>query len=91
MTPTDIWRLANLVIAAYALVWLVLDLSRNHGALNQRRLFLTISLAGLLFAVVVGSVQRLLSPVPPGPATALVTASCLWCVAGLWVSRGVPG
>jgi len=81
------WRVANLVLAVSAFVWLMLDLRHIYLRLSHRRLYLTYSLAGLLFAVVIGSMWNIYLKNPPFIQTGIVTASCAWCLIGLWVSR----
>ena len=94
--PEDVgawWRLFNALAAIVAFGWLLLDLRDHWRVLSQRRLFLTLSLGGLLAAVVVGTTRNLANgdrALPPSWPTAIVTASVLWCLIGLWVSKGDP-
>lgn len=87
MELIEYWRLANCVLATTAFVWLMLDLRVNWPTLTPRRVYLTFSLAGLLCAVVVGSIENIVQHNPIGIRTALTTASCAWCVIGLWISH----
>lgn len=81
------WRLVNAVIALAALLYLMLDLRVVRNDLGNRRLYLTFSLAGLLLAVVFGSINNILRENALSPATPIISASVLWCLIGLWVSR----
>jgi uncharacterized membrane protein YoaK (UPF0700 family) len=87
MDLVTIWRIANFALAFSAFVWLMLDLRHMYLKLSHRRLYLTFSLAGLLLAVVIGSMWNLYQKNPPFIQTGIVTASCAWCLIGLWVSR----
>lgn len=81
------WRLGNVFVAVGALLYLALDFRVVRRELNSRRLYLTFSLAGLLVAVIFGSINNVLRDNALSPATPIITASCLWCVIGLWISR----
>ena len=81
------WRLSNAIIALLALVYLMLDLRVVRNDLGSRRLYLTFSLAGLLVAVVFGSINSIIRENAISPSTPIVTASVIWCLIGLWVSR----
>lgn len=81
------WRIGNTVLALGALLYLMLDLRVMRYELDTRRLFLTFSLAGLLCAVVVGSITHIFQDTALGAQVPIITASCIWCITGLWVSR----
>lgn len=81
------WRVGNTALALGALLYLMLDFRVMRHELDSRRLFLTFSLAGLLCAVVFGSVNNVLRENAISPATPVISASVLWCLIGLWVSR----
>ena len=81
------WRLSNAVIAIAALLYLMLDFRVVRNDLGSRRIYLTFSLAGLLVAVAFGSVNNVLRENAISPATPMISASVLWCLIGLWVSR----
>lgn len=79
----DIWRLVNALLALAALIWLMVDLRQIRYTLSRRRLYLTFSLAGLLFAVVEGSIENMIQNNEIGLRTAITTAACVWCLLGL--------
>lgn len=81
------WRLSNTAIAVLALVYLMLDFRVMRKNLDSRRLYLTFSLVGLLFAAVLGSINNIARDNALSPSTPIITASVLWCLFGLWVSR----
>ena len=81
------WRIGNALLAFVALIYLMLDFRVVRNDLNSRRLYFTFSLAGLLLAVGVGSITHTLQGHQMGPQVPLYTAACIWCLAGLWVSR----
>lgn len=83
----DFWRVANCLLALGALTYLVVDFVHVHMQLNRRRIYLTFSLMGLLFSVVVGSIENIRQNNPIGLRTAVVTASCAWCLIGLLVTH----
>lgn len=85
--PAVVWRGFNCALAAVALVYLMLDLRVVRRELSSRRLYLTFSLAGFLLALVVGSLENIAQSNPVGFRTAIATASCFWCLIGLWISR----
>jgi hypothetical protein len=87
VSVVDWWRLANSLVSLTALVWLLVDLRRFHGALSRRRLYLTLSLAGFLLAVTAGGIEASLQGAPVGARTVLVTAASVWCLLGLLASR----
>lgn len=81
------WRLSNAILATLALVYLMLDFRVVRNDLGSRRLYLTFSLAGLLLAVVIGSINSIIRENALSPSTPIISASVLWCLIGLWVSR----
>lgn len=83
MNAVETWRVLNAALSAFALVWLLADLAVHHRALSRRRLLLTLALSGLLAAVVVRPLSVVL-------ALSLASASCLWVLVALLVSRGDP-
>jgi len=83
----EFWRLANCLLAFAALVYLIVDFQQVYLQLTRRRLYLTFSLMGLLLAVVIGSIENIRQHNPIGLRTAFVTASCAWCLIGLWVTH----
>jgi len=83
----EIWRVFNCLLALGALVYLIVDFRRVYMELSRRRLYLTLSLMGLLLSVVIGSIENIRQHNPLGIRTAVVTASCAWCLIGLWVTH----
>jgi hypothetical protein len=83
----EFWRVANCLLASAALIYLVVDFKKVHLELSRRRLYLTLSLMGLLFGVVIGSLENIHQNNPIGFRTAIVTASCAWTLIGLWVTH----
>jgi len=83
----EIWRVFNCLLALGALVYLIVDFRRVYMELSRRRLYLTLSLMGLLLSVVIGSIENIRQHNPIGLRTAFVTASCAWCLIGLWVTH----
>lgn len=81
------WRIFNFVLAAIALLYLALDLRLVRDILTERRLYLTFALMGLLWSVVVGSMESILQDNPVGFRTAFVTAACIWCIYAMHVGR----
>lgn len=81
------WRVINALLAFLAFLFLVLDLVDRASGLSKRRLYLTFSLAGLLLAITIGNVQAAIGNFPLTFSAPIVSASCLWCIFGLWVSR----
>ncbi len=81
------WRAANVLLAFAALVYLLIDFKNVYLQLSRRRLYLTFSLMGLLLSVIIGSIESIYQHNPVGFRTALITASCAWCVIGLWVTH----
>lgn len=87
---TDIWRAANFVLSILALGYLLGDLKLRRRELSTRRLYLTLSLAGLLSGVAIGSIYYILNDTGAHLHTAIFTASSIWCILGLWLSRNDP-
>jgi len=83
----EIWRVFNCLLALGALVYLIVDFRRVYMELTRRRLYLTLALMGLLLSVVIGSIENIRQHNPLGIRTAVVTASCAWCLIGLWVTH----
>ena len=83
----DLWRLSNAIVAIAALLYLMLDFRVVRNDLGSRRIYLTFSLAGLLTAVVLGSINNIIRENAISPATPIISASVVWCLIGLWVSR----
>jgi hypothetical protein len=86
MTAWGALGLLNMVLALAALVWLIVDTARIWRRMTRRRLYLTLSLAGLLVALLEGAVEAVLEA-DLRIWVAVATASCAWCLFGLWVSR----
>lgn len=87
MDPVTVWREANISLAIVAFVWLMIDLRRIRLSLSSRRLYLTLSLASLLLATFMGSIADIRYHNPAGLWTAFATASCVWCIIGLWIGK----
>lgn len=87
MDALDIWRFTNAILSLAALVALMLDFRVVRQDLGSRRIYLTFSLAGLLSAAVLGSIYNIILENAVSPATPIISASVVWCLIGLWVSR----
>lgn len=87
MNLVHLWRELNFVLAFISLVWLLIDLKKIYLKLSHRRIYLTFSLAGFLLATLIGSVWNILTNHPPFIQTGIITAACIWCILGLWISR----
>lgn len=90
MELTDIWRATNFVLSTLALGYLLIDFVARRRDLSTRRLYLTLSLAGLLAGVAIGSIYYILIDAGAHLHTAIFTASSIWCILGLWLSRNDP-
>lgn len=80
-------RLFNTALAMTALSWLSIDLVGRVKDLSKRRLYLTLSLMGLLVSVVVGSVEQIIQNAAPGIRSAFTTAACVWALFGLYEGK----
>jgi hypothetical protein len=86
VSPWAALGLVNAALALAALTWLTLDTARIWHRMSKRRLFLTLSLWGLLLALLEGAAEAVLG-VDLRLWVAIATASCAWCLFGLWASR----
>lgn len=87
---SELWRMFNFCIAAIALVMLLGDLIPQFKYFSRRMQYNNMALIGFMTAFVVGSVESILQHNPVGSRTAIATASILWCLIGLYVSRNDP-
>lgn len=78
--------LVNAALALAALIWLSVDTARIWRRMSRRRLYLTLALWGLLLALLEGAAEAVLGA-DLRLWVAIATASCAWCLLGLWASR----
>lgn len=87
MNVVQWWRVLNATLALFAFLIVFLDLLDRASGLSKRRLYLTFGLLGLLLAITIGNTQAAIEDFPLAFSAPIVSASCLWCIFGIWISR----
>lgn len=86
-TNADIWRVANGLLALFALAGGARTVITSYRSLSTRLRLLLQALLGLLLTVVVGSIENIIQHNPSGFRTAMTSVFCIWAIPAFYGTK----